>query len=180
MLTITPFSPRRNNSDRRQSWPAKPDILPTVRWSAGAHKGGHLLQHLTSPAHCPSPRGCLSQCQSQSTFLHQNLRQQTEDRRQETGDRSCDGGPRQCGRRRVIGACQCVQCWCGQWTRLPSHVQTWHWTPPHLLPPPQDSHSEVQIYDLRLCYPPHLTRRAIIASNTNTQRSDQVALIWCR
>ena len=47
------------------------------------------------------------------------------------------------------------------------------------LPPssPQDSHSEVQIYDLRLCYPPHLTRRAIIASNTNTQRSDQVALI---
>ena len=87
MLTITPFSPRRNNSDRRQSWPAKPDILPTVRWSAGAHKGGHLLQHLTSPAHCPSPRGCLSQCQSQSTFLHQNLRQQTEDRRQETRDR---------------------------------------------------------------------------------------------
>ena len=92
MLTITPFSPRRNNSDRRQSWPAKPDILPTVRWSAGAHKGGHLLQHLTSPAHCPSPRGCLSQCHSQSTFLHQNLRQQTEDRRQEIEDRRQETG----------------------------------------------------------------------------------------
>ena len=57
-----------------------------------------------------------------------------------------------------------------------SRPDTGHHLTSSLLPP-QDSHSEVQIYDLRLCYPPHLTRRAIIASNTNTQRSDQVALI---
>ena len=161
---MTPFFPRRNIYNWRQSWwPAKPDII--LKGGGGGPRGAHKL---TPDPGGPPPRGANSHCWKQSTFFnpqdktsHPNL------------------------------TLWVIQCWVwdvSYWSVVLWYSDTQHnvglSTGPHFhhmfftsytRPPPSPPllRRTGERFMIKLCYPPPppsagLIQRAIIASNTNT------------